>query len=120
MSSSTLWWLYNFIVVVLPMHTTTTEKKEMQCDLDTPFLYLLNALASLSPPSNEKSLHCSLPSYDQFHVSIREMKTKKLPIGEIIVSKCCSFICSIFSKYMSYQISPNNQTSLLNFYFLVF
>ena len=120
MSSSTLWWLYNFVVDVLPMYTTMTEKNAMQCDWDTPFLYLLNALASLPPPSNEKSLHCSLPSYDQFHVSIREMKTKKLPIGEIIVSQCCSFICSIFSKYMSYQISPNNQTSLLNFYFLVF
>ena len=85
MSSSTLWWLYNFVVDVLPMHTMTTEKNAMQCDQETPFLYLLNALASLPPPSNEKSLHFSLPSYDQFHVTIREMKTKKLPIGEIIV-----------------------------------
>ena len=84
MSSSTLWWLYNFIVVVLSMHTTTIEKKEMQCDLDTPFLYLLNALASLSPLSDEKSLHFSFPSYDEFHMTIREIKTNKLPIGEII------------------------------------
>ena len=120
MSSSTLWWLYNFIVDVLPMHTTTTEKKEMQCDWDTLFLYLLNALAPSPPPSDEKSLHFSLASYDQFHMTIREMKTNKLQIGEIIDWHCCSFICRIFSKYMSCQISPNNQTSLLNFYFLVF
>ena len=66
------------------MNTMTTKKKEMQCDLDTPFLYLLNALASLSPLSDEKSLHFSFPSYDEFHMTIREIKTNKLSIGEII------------------------------------
>ena len=103
-----------FLVDVLPVHTIATEKKEMQCDWDTPFLYLLNALASLPPPLKEKSLHRSFPSYNQFHMTIREMKTNKLPIGEIIDRRCCSFICRIFSKDMPCQRSPNNQTSLLN------
>ena len=106
MSSSTLWWLYNFIVDVLPMHTVVIGKKAMECAWNTSFHYLLNDLDTFPPPSNEKLLHFSLPSYDQFHMNMREMKTMKIPIDEIMTDIFAPSYVDVFQKICHVKYHP--------------